>query len=80
MFFAYILISEKDGKYYYGSTNDIIKRLLKHNKGDVKSTKSRRPFRVHYYEEFINRQQAFQREQFFKSIDGYIWLRANNII
>ena len=80
MFYSYILKSEKDGKYYYGSTNDLKNRLLKHNKGDVKSTKNRRPLKIHYYEEFQIRKEAFQREHFYKSIEGYNWLKFNSII
>ena len=43
MFYSYILRSLKDGKYYYGSAEDLDLRLAKHNKGDVRSTKGRRP-------------------------------------
>lgn len=55
-------------------------RLAKHNKGDVKATKNRRPLKVHYKEEFETRQDAFKREQFFKTIEGYNWLKSNSII
>lgn len=34
--------------YYVGMTQDIIKRLDEHNKGRVKSTKSRRPYELVY--------------------------------
>ena len=34
----------KDGKYYYSSTSDLEKRLIRHNQGRVKSTKPRIPF------------------------------------
>ena len=80
MFFAYILKSEKDSRYYYGSTENIEARITKHNKGDVKATKNRRPFRFHYKEEFLTRSEAFRREQYFKTIDGYNWLKGNKII
>ena len=80
MYFAYILKSEKDGRYYYGSCENIEARLIKHNRGDVKSTKGRRPFILHYKEEFANRSEAFKREQIFKTIDGYNWLKSNQII
>lgn len=69
MFFAYILKSLKDGKHYYGSTDDLSYRLEYHNKGKVKSTKSRRPFVLHYNEVFNTRKEAMKRERFFKSID-----------
>jgi putative endonuclease len=79
-FFAYILLSQKDGRYYYGSTSDLKSRVQKHNWGDVRATRGRRPLVLHYFEEFATRSEAFQREQFFKSIDGYNWLKENSII
>jgi putative endonuclease len=80
MFYSYILESEKDGKYYYGSTENLELRLIKHNKGYVKSTKARRPFVIHFFEEFNSRSEAFKREQYYKSVDGYIYLKENKII
>lgn len=80
MFSTYILKSEKDGRYYYGSCENIQSRIIRHNKGDVKSTKNRRPLIFHYKEDFNTRSEAFKREQYFKSIDGYNWLKKNQII
>jgi len=80
MYYAYILKSLKDHKYYYGCTGDIVKRIAKHNKGDVQSTKHRRPLVLHYHEEFDLIREAYKRERYFKSIDGYLWLKNNNII
>ncbi len=80
MFFAYILKSVKDGRYYYGSCEDISIRIKQHNSGSVKSTKNRKPFILHYSEEFSTRSEAFRREHFFKSIDGYKWLKEKAII
>ena len=80
MYFAYILKSEKDDKYYYGSTENIETRLAKHNRGDVKATKGRRPFILHYKEEYLSRSEAFRREHFFKTVNGYKWLKENKII
>jgi len=79
-FHAYILKSTKDNRYYYGSCEDFNKRLAEHNMGKVKATKNRRPLICHYIEEFGSRSEAFRREQFFKSIEGYIWLKKQNII
>ena len=39
MYYSYILRSLKDGRYYYGSAEDVDKRLIKHNSGQVRSTK-----------------------------------------
>ena len=79
-FYAYILKSEKDNRFYYGSTMDIEKRMSKHNKGDVKATKYRRPLSLHYFETFETRSDAYKREHFFKSIEGYRWLKDSKII
>ena len=80
MFYAYILKSLKDNTYYYGSTADIKSRLKTHNSGNVKYTKGHRPWKLHYSEMFETRSEAMKREKFFKSIDGYIWLKKRNII
>jgi putative endonuclease len=79
MYFTYIIKSRKDNTYYYGSTNNLEKRLYIHNLGKVKYTKGHRPWLLHYSERFEKRSDAVQRELFFKSIDGYNWLKQNKI-
>jgi putative endonuclease len=79
MYFTYIIKSRKDNTYYYGSTNNLEKRLVIHNLGKVKYTKGHRPWLLHYSERFEKRSDAVQRELFFKSIDGYNWLKQNKI-
>jgi putative endonuclease len=78
--YSYILKSFKDNRYYYGSTINLSNRLIKHNKGDVKSTKNRRPLELHFFEVHNTRSEAFKREMFYKSIEGYHYLRQNGII
>lgn len=80
MYFAYILRSLRDHGFYFGSCEHIEKRLTVHNKGKVRSTKGRIPFVIHYSESYATRSEAFRREQFFKSIDGYNWLKNQQII
>lgn len=70
MFYVYILQSNKDNKLYIGFTNDLQKRLLKHNTGKVFSTKSRRPLRCIYIEICLNKQDAKQREKYLKTGAG----------
>ena len=77
--FVYILKSLKDDGFYYGYSTNVETRLNFHNEGLVRSTKSRRPFILHYIEEFSSKSDALRREKFFKSIDGYNWLKDNNI-
>ena len=76
----HILRSLSHNIYYYGSTSSLDKRIKDHNKGRVKFTKGRRPWMLHYFEEFSNRSEAFKREKFFKSIEGYNYLKGENII
>jgi len=80
MFYAYILKSLKDDKYYYGSTSDLDKRLKYHNSGKVRSTKNRQPLILIYSESFETKTLAIKREMFFKSKAGYAWLKNNGII
>ena len=61
-YFVYILVSQKDGSLYTGQTNNLEKRLLRHNKRLVKTTKSKAPYRVGYFEEFDTRAKAMWRE------------------
>lgn len=80
MFFTYILQSEKDKRFYYGSTSDLETRVKAHNYGKVRSTKSRRPLNLIYSESFTTKKDAIQRELFFKSKAGYAWLKNQGII
>jgi len=70
MFYVYIIKSKKDSKLYTGSTNDLKQRFKEHNDGKVKSTKSRIPFELIYYEAYISEKDARVREHNLK-------LRAN---
>lgn len=67
---VYVLKSEKDGNLYIGCTSDLDKRLICHNKGQVKSTKSRRPLKLIYSEKFDNIYEAFGKERYYKSAKG----------
>ncbi len=61
MFQMYIL-KLIDGSYYVGSTENLEKRLDKHSKGRVSSTKSKLPFTLVYEESFVSRSEAQSRE------------------
>ena len=68
--YFYILQSLRDHKYYIGETHDVNSRLLYHNSGLQRSTKSRIPFRLIIIEEYENRQMALIREKQIKSWKG----------
>ena len=75
MFYVYLLYSEKDGKFYTGSTNDLQRRLLEHISGNVGSTKNRRPLKLIYYETCLSEEDGQQREMYLKSGMGKRYLR-----
>ncbi len=67
MFYAYILKSQRHGRYYVGSTNDIHDRLRRHNAGLNKSTRTGLPWNLVHSETFETRQEAYRRELKIKS-------------
>ena len=71
MYYVYVLISNKDGKLYIGSTPDIKVRIVKHQNGYVKSTKNRRPLKLIYYECYEQKLDATNREIFLKGGKGH---------
>jgi putative endonuclease len=79
-YFTFILKSQKDGGYYFGHCADREIRLKNHNSGKVRSTKNRRPLIIHYYENYSTKSEAAKREYFFKTINGYKFLKAAQII
>lgn len=66
MYYFYVLKSKKDGKLYYGCTNDLKKRLEEHNDGKSTWTKNRGPFKIVYYEAYLSKEDAYQREHNIK--------------
>ena len=79
-FYTYILISEITGRRYFGSCEDMDKRLSNHNAGKVKSTKAYLPYRLHYFETYDTRGEALAREKFFKTVEGYKYLKSMKVI
>lgn len=73
-YFAYLLLSEKDHKYYTGYTQDLNVRFEQHQKGLVKSTKHRRPLKLVYYEACLNQQDALKREKYLKPFYGKMFI------
>jgi putative endonuclease len=67
---VYILYSEKDKRLYVGCTVDVKKRVQRHDRGEVQSTRYRRPLVLIHSEEFDAKTEAFARERFLKSLWG----------
>ena len=67
MYYTYILKSQKNNKYYIGSTSDLNKRFNEHNAGKVKSTKLYIPWDIYYFEKFNSQKHAILRESQIKA-------------
>lgn len=69
-YFVYVLQSLKDKGFYIGITTNPTRRLKYHNLGTNRSTKTRVPFKLVYYEEFSDKRAALKREKQIKSYKG----------
>jgi putative endonuclease len=75
MYYVYVLLSQKDSKFYIGFTNNLKRRMKEHNSGKNISTKSRQPLRLIYYEAHLSEIDAERREGYFKTTRGKSTLR-----
>jgi putative endonuclease len=66
MYYVYILKSKRNNQLYIGSTNDLKKRLLEHNKGKQISSKRYLPWELLYYESYNMESLARTREKRLK--------------
>jgi len=70
MYYTYILQSLKNSRRYVGSTNDLKQRIREHNSGiGGLYTKNNHPFKLIYYEAYLEKTDASQAEKFYKT--GY---------
>jgi len=58
MHYTYVLKSQKDQKYYIGSTANIENRLRQHQAGEVFSTKGRRSLDLIFHEAYLDSTKA----------------------
>lgn len=71
MYYVYILQSLKKPVWLYkGSTSDLKKRIIEHNKGKNFSTAPYAPFKLIYYEAYLLKKDAEAREKYLKTSMG----------
>ena len=75
MFFVYVLRSTVNGNFYVGMTEDVIARIVRHNRGDNKSTKAHRPWELFFFEEYPTRIEARKREVYLKGGSGKEYIK-----
>jgi len=75
-YYVYAIKSLVKSYIYVGLTSSIEKRLNQHNKGQNRSTKAYRPFRLIYTEAFKTRGEARIKEIYLKSGIGKEFLKS----
>ena len=66
MYYLYVLKNQDAARHYIGITEDLKKRLVKHNSGSVRSTKAYKPWKMIHNEQFQKKTDARVREIFLK--------------
>ena len=74
-FYTYVLLSNKDRRFYTGCADDLKRRFEEHQRGRGDSTKDRRPLELVYYEACRDRKDARRRELYLKTYHGKMFLR-----
>ena len=69
-YYVYVLESINYARLYIGYTLDIEARVEKHNRAVNFSTKSYAPWRLIFYEAYLNKQDALRREKYLKTSQG----------
>ena len=75
MFYAYVLKSIHHDFIYKGHCEDLEERIKQHNAGMTESIRPYIPFKIIYSEQFSSRQDAIQREKYFKTAAGRRFLK-----
>ncbi|MBI2985054.1 MAG: GIY-YIG nuclease family protein [Candidatus Kerfeldbacteria bacterium] len=66
MYYVYILKSVRANRHYIGSTDNVVSRIARHNRGRVRSTKSYQPWQLVKTERFKTKTEARKRENQLK--------------
>ena len=81
MYYVYLIKREKHDFTYIGSTVDLKNRFKEHNAGVNDSTRFYRPFKLVYYEAYLDKEDALSRENKLKhhgSSVGHLKKRIRN--
>ncbi len=74
MHYVYLL-QLNNRQIYTGSTKDLRRRILEHEKGEVTSTKHKRPIKLILYEAYLLKSDAERREKYLKTTEGKRFLK-----
>ena len=73
-YFTYILYSDTSEKYYIGSSEDVIRRLERHNAGATPSTKSGRPWKIVWTQQHDCKTDALKQENYIKRMKSRAYI------
>jgi putative endonuclease len=76
MHYVYVLRSMSGDELYIGYSAKLRKRLIQHNTGTTFATSYRGPWKLIYYEAYLEQADALGREKYLKSGGGRRFLRA----
>ena len=75
MFYVYVLRSKSDSGLYIGYSSNLRGRLITHKEGAARATSSRGPWKLIYYEAYLESPDALGREKYLKSGGGRRFLQ-----
>jgi putative endonuclease len=76
MYYVYVLRSAADDGFYIGYSSNLRRRLVQHSGGASFATSFRGPWKLIYYEAYLEQADALGRERYLKSGSGRRFLRA----
>jgi len=76
MFYVYVLRSESDSGFYIGYSKNLRTRVRQHGHGESFATSHRGPWKLIYYEAYLEQADALGRERYLKSGAGRRFLKA----
>ncbi len=76
MYYVYVLESITDYSWYVGYSTDLKKRLKSHNDGNNSATRPKRPWKIIFYEAYLDKGDAKRREKYLKTTKGKTTLRS----
>ena len=76
MHYVYVLRSTSDDGLYIGYSANLRKRFQQHAQGESFATSYRGPWKLIYYEAYLEREDALGRERYLKSGGGRKFLKT----
>jgi putative endonuclease len=76
MHYVYVLRSLRDDGFYIGYSSNLRRRMRQHSEGSSFATSYRGPWKLIYYEAYLEQADALGRERYLKSGAGRRFLQS----